>query len=306
MPEDPKPQDAKPQDSPYKTDDWRQLFPEDVRGNFKSLDDARNWTQNINKQVGALNNDLGDLKKQVADAQRYQQTANEWSSWWGNLAKSAPSVAAALREADKYGEYEKWWGERGKPAPQPAPHQAQDGKNPFEGWADLDPSEQAQRLAAHTSAQLQQEFTKWQDGFKGFLTEREKFYEGRLNEQQSFFQNYLRIYQEVMDAKGKDPDLDVDAAMKQALAIAQGTEDPLKLGMRLSTLERDTSKKIEAAKKLWEAEATAKADKAKETAPPIMTTPPSYRPQSSPGGGAAARKDAIAQKLVEKYGTGIF
>jgi hypothetical protein len=170
----------------------------------------------------------------------------------------------------------------------------------------MDPRQQARSMADYLAGQVQNTFGGYKTELQKFLEEKERHFQGALQQQQQNTAQWQNLFQRVWNAKQQNPNLDTDKMLEEAMAIVSGKRDPLDLGMRAATSEQDRAKFLEEQKKIWLAEQKAEQDKQNLASPLSGTIPQTYRPPTSRGGGAASLKQEIAQQLAQKYGAGIF
>ena len=278
---------------------WREVLPEDFR--TKPIEEIAQTFTKVHKDFGKLHQDLGTLRTQSQQAETWKQqaeaasaNAKQWAEWWGQFEpqykqwQSAQTADPARREQ--------------------AP--AATGNDPFAGYEDLTPQQQAQRLAqyaAQTAAeplktQFSDQWSKWQEAQDKKWAEQQAFIQNNVK----FVQNYLQVWGRAQEAKAKNPSLDVDKMINEGLKMAQGQVDPLDYGMRVAMAEEDKKAYAETLRKQWEEERKASEGKLNLTVPPGGGSVPVYRLPAKGANGVAGQKENAANALATKFGTGIF
>jgi len=287
-------------------EEWRGELPESLRD--KPLPEIVKWGRSAHDQMGSLNNDLGrykqDLTKHQQDLQRWQQAAgqyqggvNEWAKWYGEHIKP------------HWNEFEAWRAGQGKPGQPGTPAAAVGqpaGTDPFKDWGTLEPQAQAQAMAQYLAQQSQQSYQGFEKKFGETWQGYQKQLQDYVGERERYLTTYLRLWQQAWEAKQKDPNLDIDKAVQQAIQVMSGQVDPFALGVQLSTADRSKETYLAEAKKQWEAEAATKAQNLQITPPASSGTPPIYRAKPAGPGGTASLRERAAEALAAKYGAGIF
>lgn len=286
--------------------EWRRELPKDLRD--KPEADIVKWGLNAHQQMGALNNDLGTYKKQIDEwagkhqqatsgLQQYQQAVQQWNDWHKKEVEPHWPEFLKWREQGANG-----GGDRGRQA-------TASGEIPddvLQDWANLTPDKQARTLAELVAKQVGTSNADYQKQLQASYAEQVKALNQLIKEKELYFQNYLKVWQKAFEEKQRNPSLDIDKAVQQALDVFSGKVDPLELGIRLSTFDQDKQAFVSDQRKLWEAE-QAEKDKQKQMLPPLSSgTPPIYKAPTGPPRGLGSMKQEVAQALAEKFGTQIF
>ena len=279
---------------------WREVLPEDFR--TKPIEEIAQTFTKVHKDFGKLHQDLGTLRQQNQEAAAFKQqaeaaqaNAKQWADWWGQFEPQYKQWEAAQKP-----------GAQSRQENQPA----NSGNDPYAGWEDLTPQQQAQRLvqaatqgaAEPIRAQSADQWTKWQEAQDKKWAEQQAFIQGNVN----FVKNYLQVWGRAQEAKAKNPNLDVDKMIGEGLKMAQGQVDPLDYGMRVAMAEEDKKAYAETLRKQWEEERKASDGKSNLTVPPGGGSVPVYRLPSKGANGVAGQKERAAQALADKFGTGVF
>lgn len=279
-------------------DEWRKQLPDSLRE--KPIEEIVNWGLSAHKQVGALNNDLGTYKKMIEErerelqqqrqhAQTYEGYTKQWTDWWKQFEP----------------EYQAWDKGRkgGEPVPQPG---AGDEGDPFSKWDSLGPRDQARALQEMATVHVGKQFDGFRKEFSDRFTTYQKQVQDYIGGQVNFVRNYLTVWQKAWEAKQRDPSLDIDRAVEAALKFAQGQVDPLELGIRSVTAERDREAYGKQLREQWDGERKAEDEKKRMQVPTGPATPPTYKLPPKSAVGPAGRKESAAKALAEKFGAGIF
>jgi hypothetical protein len=282
-------------------EEWRTELPESLRD--KPLPEIVKWGRSAHDQMGSLNNDLGkykqDLTKHQQDLQHWQQAANqyqtgvnEWAKWYGEHVKPHWSAFEAWRN-----------GQGAQPAAAAAQPAEQDV---FKNWGTMEPQAQAQAMAQYLAQQSQQSYQGFEKKFGETWDGYQKKLQDYVGERERYLTTYLRLWQQAWEAKQKDPNLDIDKAVQQAIQVMSGQVDPFALGVQLSTADRSREAYLAEAKKQWEAEAATKLQNQQIAPPASAGTPPVYKARPATPGGTASLRERAAEALAKKYGASIF
>ena len=290
--------------TPPQGEEWRSELPESLRE--KPLPEIVKWGRSAHDQMGALNNDLGrykqDLTKHQQDLQQWQTVANqyqggvnEWAKWYGEHIKP------------HWNEFEAWRNGQAKGGQPAAPAVAgQPTGDPFKDWGTLEPQAQAQAMAQYLAQQSQQSYQGFEKKFGETWQGYQKQLQDYVGERERYLTTYLRLWQQAWEAKQKDPSLDIDKAVQQAIQIMSGQVDPFAMGVQLSTADRTRETYLAEARKQWEAEAATKLKNQQISPPASAGTPPVYKARPATAGGTASLRERAAEALAAKYGPGIF
>jgi hypothetical protein len=276
---------------------WREVLPEDFRN--KPIEEIASTFTKVHKDFGKLHQDLGTLRQQGQESAAYKQqaeaaqaNAKQWADWWGQFEPQYKNWEASQKSGSQHRQ---------------TPNQPADGGNdPFAGWEDLTPQQQAQRLSQAAQeplrTQSQEQWTQWQTAQDKRWQEMQAGIANNVN----FVKNYLQVWGRAQDAKSKNPNLDVDKMVAEGLKMAQGQIDPLDYGMRVAMAEEDKKSFADGLRKQWEEEQKAAQGKNNLTVPPGGGSVPVYRLPAKGSNGVAGQKETAARALSEKFGTGIF
>ena len=287
-------------------EEWRTELPESLRD--KPLPEIVKWGRSAHDQMGSLNNDLGrykqDLTKHQQDLQRWQGAANqyqtgvnEWAKWYAEHVKPHWNAFEAWRNGQ---------GAAAQPGAAGAAAGQAAGQDVFKDWGTMDPQAQAQAMAQYLANQSKESYQgfekKFGETWQGYQKQLQEYVQGR----EQYLTTYLRLWQQAWEAKQRDPSLDIDKAVQQAIQVMSGQVDPFALGVQLSTADRSKETYLAEAKKQWEAEAATKLQNQQIIPPASSGTPPIYKARPAGPGGAASARERAAEALAAKYGAQIF
>ena len=283
-------------------EEWRTELPESLRD--KPMPEIVKWGRHAHDQMGSLNKDLGkykedltkyqqDLQKWQGAANQYQTGVNEWAKWYGEHVKP------------HWNAFEAWRNGQGAGQPAAAAGQPVTG-DPCKDWASLEPQAQAKAMADYLAGQSKQSYDGFEKKFGETWQGYQKQVQDYVQERERYLTTYLKLWQQAWEAKQKDPNLDIDKAVQQAIQVMSGQVDPFALGVQLSTADRSRETYLADAKKQWEAELATKQKNQEITPPPSAGTPPVYKARPAPAAGGPSARERAAEALAQKYGAGVF
>ena len=288
---------------------------------YNSVEDLGKAYESANSELGKWTQQYGDLEKRSKQYEQLAGQAQQWNQWWQTIQPLWGDDVEQLLKAKLTGQpLTQQQNQRLQQGMQQAAAQQQQARPNFEEYELLRPSEQFSRfrdqfgrevgMAVHQH--VQQQLGQLQQGIAQALKQKEDWY-------QNYLSNYLGLFRKAFERKLSDPSFNVDAVMEQAAKAMSGQFDPLELGQQLITASQAESA-LATAKK--EAYAQAKKDfedeqknKKMETVPPSNGQAPTYKVRGSGtdlaktrrgGSGLASMRDAAAQNLATKYGSGLF
>lgn len=272
---------------------------------FKSDEELWNAYGSLEKKLGEQGNQLGQyrqaLEQYAGQAGEYERAVQAWDQWFKSTGL-----------ADSWGDVQKFLQtKQGRQAVAQTAQQlgvSQQAGSPdwAADWDTLAPGQQAQRLRevalTEIASALTPAITNWQRQFMGQ-------YQQDLEQREKYYQNYLNLYRRVMDMRMRDPNLDVDKVLDQAIGVLSGNMDPIELGKYLATAGSNTQAQIKAAveqaRKDWD---TEQQNKTMASLDPKNGQPPAFRRPSAgtTRAGLATMREGVAQQIMEKHGPGVF
>lgn len=270
---------------------------------FKSDDDLWKAYGELESKLGQQGNELGQYRNAYdtlnKDLGEHQKAVKAWDQWYREtLANDWDDVQKYLST------------KRGK---QVAQNVAQSTgattnatQNWSEGWDTLSPQQQATRLrevaVQEIAGALTPALQNWQKQFGDSVQK-------NIADKEAYFNNYLNLYRKVMDMRIKNPNLDVDAVLDQAVNVLGGKIDPIELGRTLATASQDreayAKQMLEQARKDWEQEQENK--KLAAIQPQAGGTPPVFKTNASNSkNGLGGMREQVAKAILEKHGPTAF
>ena len=275
---------------------------------FKNADEAWKGYQELEKRLGTQGNELGNYKTAYTDvsgkAQEYDKAVTAWDDWfkktigpnWDDIEKFLKTKEGKQAAAQL----------TGQPQGNQPVHDAGSPQSWSEGWETMSPQQQAQRIQQAAVTQianaLAPSLRQWQTGF----TEQ---YQKDMASKEQYYQNYLNLYRRVMDMRMKDPTLDVDAVLDNAVKVLSGGADPIEVGRTLTTMGGDKEaygKEMVAKARIdWENEQKNKQMSAVQ--PQGGNSPAFKMPSAGTGtkGGLATMRESVLKQILEKHGPSV-
>lgn len=270
---------------------------------FKSPDEMWASYNELERKLGSQGNELGTYRQTLDQVSRqnaeYQKAVEAWDKWYKD------TLAPHWDDVDKFLKTRQGKQVAAQVA-QATGAQASANGDWAADWEQLTPAQQAQRLRdislQEISAALTPAITEWQKRFVDQVGQ-------QIQQKEAYFNNYLNLYRKVMDMRMKDPSLDIDSVLDQAVKVLGGQIDPIELGKQLATMstDRETYAKqlVEQARKDWELE---QKNKQMAAVTPTNGQPPIFKLPSagSAKAGLATQREQVAKRLLETYGPGVF
>lgn len=194
------------------------------------------WLQHVPEQFRE------DAKKGYLLQSDYTKKTQEWSE------KQKSWDAEKQQLSERLGTYDSWYRDQYTPFYQKAqPHMEKimaiingqqqqspvqngngQGQSPFDNYDVLPPQEQARRVAEYNKAE-----------FLNMLNEREQRMNQEWAKREQYYSNLLSVMNNAWSKKFQNPNLDMDAFMKEALAYQAGQKNPFDAAYASVTKDAD-------------------------------------------------------------------